>query len=155
MCPSHLPVHGHNRILLGLHPFGSDCGTRRRISREKREEYWALKGRWLINNGEALDDDERDSVMAEREMIEKDVVRTDRTSTFMIGENNPNLAIMVEILVTYTTHCPELGYVQGMSDLLAPVLQICENEADGFWCFVGYVDCSVLSGDTLCVLSIV
>lgn len=31
----------------------------------------------------------------------------------------------------------DLGYVQGMSDLLAPVLYIMDNEVDAFWCFVG------------------
>lgn len=32
------------------------------------------------------------------------------------------------------------GYVQGMSDLLSPILEVMENEVDAFWCFVGYMD---------------
>ena len=28
----------------------------------------------------------------------------------------------------------------GMSDLLAPVLVVMENEVDAFWCFAGYMD---------------
>ena len=32
---------------------------------------------------------------------------------------------------------PPLGYVQGMSDLLSPLLAVMENEVDTFWCFVG------------------
>ena len=32
------------------------------------------------------------------------------------------------------------GYVQGMSDLLAPLLAVMENEVDTFWCFVGFME---------------
>lgn len=30
-----------------------------------------------------------------------------------------------------------LGYVQGMNDLVSPILVIMEDEVDSFWCFVG------------------
>lgn len=32
------------------------------------------------------------------------------------------------------------GYVQGMSDLLSPILFVMENEVDAFWCFVSFMD---------------
>ena len=34
----------------------------------------------------------------------------------------------------------DLGYVQGMSDLLSPILFVMKNEVDAFWCFVGFMD---------------
>ena len=33
-----------------------------------------------------------------------------------------------------------IGYVQGMSDLLAPILQFIEDEEETFWCFVGLME---------------
>lgn len=32
------------------------------------------------------------------------------------------------------------GYVQGMSDLLAPILFITQNEVESFWCLTGFMD---------------
>jgi hypothetical protein len=33
-----------------------------------------------------------------------------------------------------------MGYNQGMSDLLAPILTLIQNESDTFWCFVGLMN---------------
>lgn len=41
------------------------------------------------------------------------------------------------ILLNYAVANPMLGYTQGMSDLLAPVLAETQNEADAYWCFDG------------------
>ncbi|CAH3996786.1 unnamed protein product [Pieris brassicae] len=70
-------------------------------------------------------------------VIEKDVVRTDRGNPFFAGENNYNVEIMKNILLNYAIYNPVLGYTQGMSDLLAPVLCEIKCEAEAFWCFVG------------------
>lgn len=47
--------------------------------------------------------------------------------------------------MTYVMYNFDLGYVQGMSDLLAPILYVTQDEATAFWCFVGYMD-MVVSG---------
>lgn len=75
-----------------------------------------------------------------KSLIEKDVNRTDRTIPFYAGENNPNLNLLSDILMTYIMYNFDLGYVQGMSDLLSPILCLMENEVEAFWCFVGFMD---------------
>uniref|UniRef100_A0A914WIR9 Rab-GAP TBC domain-containing protein n=1 Tax=Plectus sambesii TaxID=2011161 RepID=A0A914WIR9_9BILA len=53
--------------------------------------------------------------------VTKDVVRTDRKNPFYEGDDNPNMDIMKNILMNYAVMCPAIGYIQGMSDLLAPI----------------------------------
>lgn len=57
-----------------------------------------------------------------------DVKRTDRTQEYFAGDSNPNLEVLQDILMTYVMYNFDLGYVQGMSDLLAPILCIINNE---------------------------
>nr|XP_057905001.1 TBC1 domain family member 16 [Doryrhamphus excisus]XP_057905002.1 TBC1 domain family member 16 [Doryrhamphus excisus] len=72
--------------------------------------------------------------------VDKDVVRTDRSNQFFRGENNPNVEIMRRILLNYAVFNPDMGYCQGMSDLVAPLLTEIQDESDTFWCFVGLME---------------
>ncbi|XP_023265146.1 TBC1 domain family member 15-like [Seriola lalandi dorsalis] len=82
-----------------------------------------------------------------RSLIEKDVNRTDRTNRFYEGIDNPGLVLLHDILMTYCMYDFDLGYVQGMSDLLSPILYVMENEVDAFWCFVSFMDQMVSEAD--------
>lgn len=42
--------------------------------------------------------------------------------------------------MTYVMYNFDLGYVQGMSDLLSPLLLQLRDEVDTFWCFVGFMN---------------
>ena len=96
-----------------------------------------------------------------KSQIEKDIGRTDRSHPHYVGDNNPNVALLQvktdildywrsrnlnnlifnqDILMTYVMYNFDLGYVQGMSDLLSPILFVMKNEVDAFWCFVGFMD---------------
>ena len=47
---------------------------------------------------------------------------------------------MKDMLLTYNEHNKGLGYVQGMSDLLAPIYAVMQDDALAFWAFVGFMD---------------
>lgn len=102
-------------------------------------------------------------IMDRKFRIEKDVLRTDRTIPMYSNNNennssdkpviyddieidtsqagwNSNLEILRDILVTYTFLENDNGYVQGMSDLLAPILGVFRNESDTFWCFNEFME---------------
>jgi hypothetical protein len=46
---------------------------------------------------------------------------------------------LVAVLEAYAIYDPEIGYCQGMSDLLAPLLAVLEEDDDVFWCFAGFM----------------
>ncbi|BAF26986.1 rab GTPase-activating protein 22 [Oryza sativa Japonica Group] len=48
-------------------------------------------------------------------------------------------ARLVPILEAYAIYDPEIGYCQGMSDLLAPLLAVLEDDNEAFWCFAGFM----------------
>ncbi|TYJ07656.1 hypothetical protein E1A91_A11G020500v1 [Gossypium mustelinum] len=48
-------------------------------------------------------------------------------------------ARLVAILEAYTLYDPEIGYCQGMSDLLSPIISVVEDDSEAFWCFAGFM----------------
>ncbi|KAL5539726.1 hypothetical protein UlMin_045007, partial [Ulmus minor] len=48
-------------------------------------------------------------------------------------------ARLVAILEAYAMYDPEIGYCQGMSDLLTPIISVVEEDHEAFWCFVGFM----------------
>ncbi|KJE89709.1 hypothetical protein CAOG_01140 [Capsaspora owczarzaki ATCC 30864] len=72
--------------------------------------------------------------------IDKDVPRTEREHPYFAGPNGVQGAQKLRhILLTFAAFRSQLGYVQGMSDILAMLLVVLDNEADAYWCFVGYM----------------
>lgn len=77
---------------------------------------------------------------------DKDVTRTDRELPFFAGDSSRNLQTLQDILMTYVMYNFDLGYVQGMSDLLSPLLCTLQDEVETFWCFVAFMDLTVSFG---------
>ncbi|KAJ1544054.1 GTPase activating protein, partial [Cladochytrium tenue] len=122
----------------------------------------------IVDDLDTMAGDEREdgdvvSKIKERKYrVEKDVVRTDRTVAFFGGEAvessssssstaaslvtqpperfSKNLQMLKDVLITYTIYNFELGYVQGMNDLLAPLLAVVQDEVEAFWCFAEFME---------------
>uniref|UniRef100_A0A674NEI4 TBC1 domain family member 15 n=1 Tax=Takifugu rubripes TaxID=31033 RepID=A0A674NEI4_TAKRU len=126
------------KFLLGFYPWNSTAKEREDILRSKTDEYFRMKVQWKSVSEEQ---EMRNSLLrGYRSLIERDVSRTDRHNTFFSGNDNPGLTLLHDVLMTYCMYNFDLGYVQGMSDLLAPVLFVTQNEVESFWCLTGFME---------------
>lgn len=126
------------KYLLGYYNWNDTYAERLEKVKQKTNEYFVMKLQW-----KSMTSSQENRFMdfqTRKNLIDKDVNRTDRTCPFYEGDNNPNIYSLFEILMTYVMYNFDLGYVQGMSDLLSPILFLMENEVDAFWCFVGFMD---------------
>ncbi|KAI8079327.1 rab-GTPase-TBC domain-containing protein [Thamnidium elegans] len=135
-------------FLTGVYPWDSTTEERRLIDTDRREAYQSLKNRWCHDESRRGSPDFQD----QKHRINKDVHRTDRTVGIYIDESMPNpdpvmnvgtnenLEILKNILCTYNEFNTELGYVQGMSDLLSPLFAVIGEEPLAFWAFSGFMD---------------
>ncbi|XP_061350713.1 uncharacterized protein LOC133295863 isoform X2 [Gastrolobium bilobum] len=125
-------------LLLGYYSYESTYAEREYLKSVKKSEYETLKNQWQsISSAQA----KRFTKFRERKgLIEKDVVRTDRSLAFYEGDDNPNVNVLRDILLTYSFYNFDLGYCQGMSDLLSPILFVMGDESEAFWCFVALME---------------
>ncbi|KAF2710718.1 RabGAP/TBC [Pleomassaria siparia CBS 279.74] len=143
-------------FLLNVYDWDSSEEDRRISLNSRRDEYIRLKGAWwerMVEGHRTLEEEEWWKEQKNR--IEKDVHRTDRTIPIFMGEDIPHpdpdspfadvgtnvhLEQMKDMLLTYNEYNKDLGYVQGMSDLLAPIYAVMQDDAVAFWAFVTFMD---------------
>uniref|UniRef100_A0A3Q2X132 TBC1 domain family, member 16 n=2 Tax=Haplochromini TaxID=319058 RepID=A0A3Q2X132_HAPBU len=123
-------------FLLHYYSYDSSSQEREDWRLQKRSQYHDIQQRRLSMSPEEHSEFWRKVQFT----VDKDVVRTDRSNHFFRGENNPNVEIMRRILLNYAVFNPDMGYCQGMSDLVAPLLTEIQDESDTFWCFVGLME---------------
>ncbi|KAJ2556624.1 GTPase activating protein [Coemansia sp. RSA 1933] len=142
------------KYLLGIYPWTSSEAERHEIDKAKAEEYWILKEKW-VSDPELK---ETPDFAEQSTRIEKDVLRTDRSlplfaTDSMYGGNDESnlnetglpgssatLEKIKDILMTFHYHDKgALGYVQGMSDLLAPIYSVYQDEPTTFWAFESFM----------------
>lgn len=143
-------------FLLGVHDWYSTTDERKAQAASLRDQYVKLKGVWwerLVDLGGQ--GEEGEWWREQRGRIEKDVHRTDRNVLLFAGENiphpdpdspfadvgtNAHMEQLKDLLLTYNEYNRELGYVQGMSDLLAPIYALVQDDALAFWAFVHFME---------------
>ncbi|KAF5009630.1 hypothetical protein FDECE_4158 [Fusarium decemcellulare] len=143
-------------FLLGVYEWYSTADERKAQIASLRDQYYKLKLSWW----ERLDGDGGEGETGEwwreqKNRIEKDVHRTDRNVPIFMGEDIPHpdpnspfaevgtnvhLEQMKEMLLTYNEYNKDLGYVQGMSDLLAPIYAVIQDDAVAFWGFQKFME---------------
>ena len=113
-------------LLLGVSCMESTAAERTALRDRKRAEYCTLRSQW-----QSISPAQEGNWSKWRERkarVDKDVVRTDRTQPYFAGpQHSPAAptavtATLRSILLSHVFYHWDLGYCQGMSDLLAPVL---------------------------------
>nr|CAB3266828.1 TBC1 domain family member 15 [Phallusia mammillata] len=126
------------KYLLGYFEWNMTQAEIKSYKKDKEDDYYRMKLQW---KSISADQENRFSAIRDNKcLIEKDVTRTDRTRIFYEGNENISLKLLNDILMTYVMYNFDLGYVQGMSDLLSPILEVLAGEVDAFWCFVGFMN---------------
>uniref|UniRef100_A0A0N5C9Q2 Rab-GAP TBC domain-containing protein n=1 Tax=Strongyloides papillosus TaxID=174720 RepID=A0A0N5C9Q2_STREA len=123
-------------LLLGVYPWNSTYESREQIRNDLFLKYQNIKKKQLRK----LRSCNQEFWLNIESSIAKDVIRTDRKNPFFHGDSNPHLDDMKEILMNYAVTHKTVNYIQGMSDLLSPILRTLGNESDAYWCFVKFME---------------
>eukprot|EP01127_Copromyxa_protea_P015026 TRINITY_DN4267_c0_g1_i1.p1 TRINITY_DN4267_c0_g1~~TRINITY_DN4267_c0_g1_i1.p1 ORF type:complete len:410 (-),score=94.28 TRINITY_DN4267_c0_g1_i1:66-1295(-) len=123
------------KYFLGYYPWDSTLEERKKLEEKQKERYTRLKTHWSsISNAQLSSFSEWRS---QQSQIEKDVVRTDRDLEWFQDDQSPYLLQLNNILCSYAWFNWDLGYVQGMNDILAILIPLFGEEHVSFWCFAG------------------
>lgn len=143
-------------FLLGVYPWDTSKQEREQLKRTLENNYCEYKNEWVA----ALGKKKNDEYWKDQKLrIYKDLKRTDRDielyaaiseeeqandfNNFESDEalfNNPNLLVLRNILFSYNEFNKNLGYVQGMCDLLSPLYYVLNDESLTFWAFVRFME---------------
>ncbi|CAF2649969.1 unnamed protein product [Rotaria sp. Silwood2] len=92
-----------------------------------KEQYNVMKQSWQNKN--------ELEIMTLENLIQKDVTRTDSSVKFFDNKKNSSRQKLFNILMTYCIYHPEPGYVQGMTDMVAPIFYVIRDEPLVYACF--------------------
>ncbi|KAL5255973.1 hypothetical protein ACHWQZ_G011251 [Mnemiopsis leidyi] len=96
------------------------------------KEYEHLRNGWINAQPELFDHEMKQSIKT----IGKDVRRTERHHPYFTDDDSEGLRMLRRILITLSVYDAEVAYVQGMNEIVAPILLTLQEESLTFWCFV-------------------
>ncbi|RNF26433.1 GTPase activating protein [Trypanosoma conorhini] len=122
-------------FMLHVYPdlFESTEAQRESVRERYKAMYEQLKQQW-----ESILPEQEANFSAFRGMraaIEKDVVRTDRSHESYLDADGAKQRMLYNVLMTHGMLNFDLGYCQGMSDVLSPIALLAETEEEAFMCF--------------------
>eukprot|EP01122_Echinamoeba_exundans_P008009 TRINITY_DN2576_c0_g1_i19.p1 TRINITY_DN2576_c0_g1~~TRINITY_DN2576_c0_g1_i19.p1 ORF type:complete len:639 (+),score=86.92 TRINITY_DN2576_c0_g1_i19:279-2195(+) len=126
------------KFLLGYYSWNTTYSEREALSAAKRDEYLVYKRQWQSITKEQ--EKHFAKFRNRRSRVEKDVARTDRDLPVFKDRDGPGLTALHNILMSYIFFNFDVGYVQGMNDLAAPMWLIMQDESEAFWCFKHYME---------------
>ncbi|GJE86905.1 TBC domain-containing protein [Phanerochaete sordida] len=156
-------------FLLGVHEWDTTSTGRKAAWEAKRQSYRELKNQWwgvpeVFDRQDVIEERHRIDVDCRRtdrnhpllasttptiDASEDEKGMHMRYSTISPGlsdigaqaPSNEHIERMGGILLTYNFYDTDLGYVQGMSDLCAPIYVVMDADEElTFWCFVSVMD---------------
>lgn len=121
------------KYLLGVYPVGASAAARQAIDEENTALYESVLNQWMSIGSEQ----ERHftAFRERRTAVDKDVARTDRNHAAFSDDRSDKLVQMRRLLLTYSFFNFDIGYCQGMSDLIAVLLLLYNNESEVFAVF--------------------
>jgi TBC1 domain family member 15 len=151
-------------FLLGVFPWDTTASERVQLRKSLENNYIEYKNNWMAD----LERQKSDAFWIDQKArIYKDLKRTDRDIELYKASdaeneadqnhdgsysneqdadgietlfNNPNLLVLRDILFSYNELNANLGYVQGMCDLLSPLYYTLGDEALTFWAFSRFME---------------
>ncbi|KAJ9466441.1 GTPase-activating protein gyp7 [Diplonema papillatum] len=122
------------KFLLGVYPVDSSPEERRVRYAELEAEYTAYRTQW-----QSITAAQRTQFALFRDRlqrIEKDVVRTDRSVPLFQSDAGEGIRALHDVLVSYSFFNFDLGYCQGMSDVVASIYYALGDDVETFHAFV-------------------
>jgi len=107
-------------FFVGIYDSNSTSIDRELQYKELKKEFHRLKQQMNLITTEQLKQNEKLSMQFRT--INNDILRTDRNNLAFKSNSSIGLQILSNILKTYAVYDPLVGYLQGMNDLLVPII---------------------------------